>query len=201
MTRAHRAVFTTLVWLIPLLFPVVALSAQTRDERAVRTAVEAFFAAIEREQWDSAATFIDLPRFEPILRQQIAWARSALPQPPATAEQFMADDSTMPRAVADWEAKRSNRYRSQRAFDDYSSQFAGVSSQHLLFWLSPLAIAFQDDSTAFVIQSDDRLRGEALMSNERVMPVRLTHTGWRIEPREDLLSPRNVFFSSECPKK
>jgi len=227
----------------PALVPSVELRAQARDERAVRAVVDAFFAAVAREQWDSAVAFIDLPRFEPSLKQRIAWARSTLPDPPITAEQLMAIDSTMPRGVAEWEAMRSNKFRSERAFDDYSGQFAGVTSQQMLFslslrdaaarWLaardprvqirearrragcplgdvaSPwpsststlLAIAFQDDSTAYVIQSDDRFRGDALTPSERVMPVRRTQAGWRIEPRQDLLTPTNVHFSSECEKK
>jgi hypothetical protein len=243
MTRANRAVFTALIWMTPTLIPSVELRAQARDERGVRAVVDAFFAAVEREQWDSAVTFIDLPRFEPALKQRISWARGTLPAPPMTAEQLMAADSTMPRSVAEWEAMRSNKFRSERAFDDYSSQFAGVTSQQMLFslslrdaaarWLaardprvqirdarrragctlgdvvSPwpsskstlAAIAFQDDSTAFIILLDDRFGGDALMSSERVMPVRRTQSGWRIEPREDILSPINVHFSSECERK
>jgi hypothetical protein len=243
MTRARRLVSTTLIWLIPAVVPSIELRAQARDERAVRAVVDAFFAAVAREQWDSAVAFIDLPRFEPSLKQRITWARSTLPAAPVTAEQLMASDSTMPRAVAEWEAMRSNKFRSERAFDDYSSQFAGVTSQQMLFslslrdaaarWLAardprvqirdarrragcplsdvvspwpsppstPLAIAFQDDSTAYVIQSADPLPGDALFPHERVLPVRRTQAGWRIEARQDILSPVTVHFSSDCGRK
>jgi len=244
MTRTHRAAFTVLVALIPVLIPAVGLMAQARNERSVRAVVDSFFAAVAREEWDSAATFIDLPRFEPILKQQIASARGALPQPPVTAEQLMTSDSTMPRAVAEWEADRANRFHSQQPFDDYSYQFAGVTSQHMLFsltlsdalarWIAAqdarvqiremwrragcalgnlppappvakptmLAIAFRDDSTALVIHSDDRFGGQTYMPDERVVPVRLTRSGWRIEPRDDLLRPHNMSFGfGGCPKK
>jgi hypothetical protein len=224
--------------------PVVAVHAQSRSEAAVRAVVDSFFAAVGREQWDSAARFFDLPRFEPILKTAIGSARSALPQPPATPEEMIASDSTMPRAVAEWEAARSNRFRAQRQFDDYSSQFAGVSTQHMLFsltvtdaaarWIAArdrrvqmreewrrmgcgiatlptvpsvtrpviLGIAFHDDSTALVIHADDQFRGMGDMHDERVVPVRRTPAGWRIEPRDDLLSPSHMFFSVEgCPGK
>jgi hypothetical protein len=118
MTRANRAVFAALIWTTLALVSSVELRAQARDERAVRAVVDAFFAAVEREQWDSAVTFIDLPRLEPALKQRISWARGTLPAPPMTAEQLMATDSTMPRAVAEWEAMRSNKFRS----DHFSSE-------------------------------------------------------------------------------
>ncbi|HTE44760.1 MAG TPA: hypothetical protein VK636_05905, partial [Gemmatimonadaceae bacterium] len=54
--------------------------ASNQTDRTVRAVVDSFFAAIERERWDSAAAFIDLPRFEPFFKQQVTNARSALPQ-------------------------------------------------------------------------------------------------------------------------
>jgi hypothetical protein len=241
--RVKRVVFSAMSSLAVTLLPAVA-QGQARDETMVRAVVDSFFAAIAREQWDSAARLLDLPRFEPILKSAVASARSALPQPPVTADVLMASDSTMPRAVAEWEAARSNRFRAQRTFDDYSYEFAGVTSQHMLFsltvsdaaarWIaardrrvqmreqwrragciigtlpiapsltSPviLAIAFRDDSTAFVIHGDEQLRSIGSMHDERVVPVHRTRAGWRIEPRDDLLAPSHMFFSVDgCPGK
>jgi hypothetical protein len=241
--RVKRAVFTALWTSLFTVNPVDA-SAQSRNEASVRAVVESFFAAIAHEQWNSAAQLLDLPRFEPILKSAVTSARGALPQPPLTAEALMASDTTMPRAVAEWEAARSNRFRTQRAFDDYSSQFAGVTSQHMLFsltvadaaarWIAardrrvqmreqwkrascsieavatatPLtrpiirAIAFGNDSTAYVIHADEQLRGLGDMHDERVAPVHRTPAGWRIEPRDDLITPAHMFFSVDgCPAK
>jgi hypothetical protein len=151
--RVRRVVSSTLLCLTPIVAPIVAVHGQSHSETAVRAVVDSFFAAVAREQWDSAAHFVDLPRFEPILKSAVASARSALPQPPATAEELMASDSTMPRAVAEWEAARSNRFRSRRPFDDYSSQFAGVTSQRVLF-----SLTVADAATRWIAAQDGRVQ-------------------------------------------
>jgi len=45
---------------------------------------------------------------------------------PIVAVHGQSRSETAVRAVAEWEAARSDRSRSQRHFDDYSSQFTGV---------------------------------------------------------------------------
>src|SRR4051812_908596 len=94
-------------------------AAQTPNERAVRAVVDSFFAAIKREQWDSAAALTDVTRFEPYFTQQVQNARSAIPQPEMTVEDFMTRDS-MPRAVAEWEIARMKKYSGMRKFGDMS---------------------------------------------------------------------------------
>lgn len=122
--------------------PAVARG-QMATERAVRAVVDSFFDAVRREQWDSAAKFIDLAGFEPHLKQIIGNARSALPPREMTIEDIMARDSTMPRAVAEWELAQSKKYAAMSpAFGDMSNEFAGVRSQQELFSLKlPEAVA------------------------------------------------------------
>ena len=217
---------------------------QTPNERAVRAVVDSFFAAIKRERWDSAAAVLDLTGFETYFKQQVSNARSALPQREMTVEDMMANDSTMPRAVAEWQLAQMNKYRGMQAFGDMSYEFAGVHTQHELFaltvpdaasrWLeaqdertqmrealrrsgcsptiippefpaakrSVLAVALGDDSTAYVVHSDDRFGATQLgAESERVMVVRRRGGRWRIETRRDLLRPGNVGFGmSQCPE-
>jgi hypothetical protein len=112
------------------------LFGQSAGERAVRAVVDSFFAAVAREKWDSAAALIDLTRFEPYFKEQVSNARSALPQREMTVEDMMAGDSTMPRAVAEWEVARMKKYRGFQQFGDMSYEFAGVRTQHELFALT-----------------------------------------------------------------
>jgi hypothetical protein len=113
-----------------------ASSGQSANERAVRAVVDSFFAAITRERWDSAAALIDLARFEPYFKERVQNARSEIPQPEMTVEDMMANDSTMPRAVAEWQVAQMKKYRGMRAFGDMSYEFAGVHTQHELFALT-----------------------------------------------------------------
>jgi hypothetical protein len=110
--------------------------AQSANERAVRAVVDSFFGAIQRERWDSAAALVDLTRFEPYFKDRVSSARSALPQREMTVEDMMAGDSTMPRAVAEWEIARMNKFRGMQNFGDMSYEFAGVHTQHELFALT-----------------------------------------------------------------
>src|SRR5512132_3354974 len=101
--RIHRSALLTVVCLTAPLVAPRALRAQSRDEAAVRAVVNSFFTAVAHEQWDSAAMLIDLHAFEPFFRQQVSFSRAQLPQPDPTVEEIMARDSTMPRAVAEWQ--------------------------------------------------------------------------------------------------
>ena len=218
--------------------------AQTPAERSVRAVVDSFFAAVSAEKWDSAVRFLDLARFEPHFRQVISNARSALPTPAFTVEAMMAADSTMPRAVAEWEVERMKKYPIP-AFGDMSHEFAGVRTQQELFaltlpdaaarWLEAqdertamreafrrsgcglteiptfpaakhiiVATAVIDDTTAFVIQRDDRFRIDDVDAPEsnRIITVNRTRGRWLLMPRRDLLRPGNMGFAygSSCPK-
>ena len=239
--RARYLLYIVLAW--SLAHPR-ASEAQTSTERAVRAVVDSFFAAVMREKWDSAAAFIDVTRFEPHFKQVVSNARTALPPAPMTVESMMASDSTMPRAVAEWEVERMKKYKLPE-FGDMSYEFAGVRTQRDLFalslseavarWLeakdertaireafrrsgcaldqlpalpainrSVLSVAVANDSTAYVIHTDDRFHTDDWngFPPERVLSVRRTNGKWRIDARSDLLRPLNVGFSygMSCPK-
>ena len=239
--RARYLLYTVLA--SSLAHPRAAVG-QTSTERAVRAVVDSFFAAVMREKWDSAASFVDLTRFERHFKQVVGNARTALPSPPMTVESMMAADTTMPRAVAEWEVERMKRYK-MPAFGDMSHEFAGVRTQRDLFaltvpeaaarWLeakdertamreafrrsgcaldqlptlpavnrSVLAVAVANDSTVYVIHTDDRFHTDDLNGPkaERVMSVRRLNGRWRIEARDDLLRPFNMGYSygMSCPK-
>ncbi len=212
-----------------------SLYAQNPAERAVRAVVDSFFADVAAERWDAAAARLDLAQFEPFFRQQLRIARSEVRMPDPTPEELMAHDSSMSRAVAEWEVARMKASRADMPFGDYSHEFAGVTSQHDLLtltvpdaaarWLaahdqraqlresarrqgcplgnlpqaSPpakhtvLGVLVTNDSTAFVIHSDDRFREQpaSLMSTTRVMIAHRTGQAWHIAPQRDLLNPAN----------
>lgn len=221
-------------------------AAQSNAERAVRATVDTFFTLVSREKWDSAAAMLDLARFEPYFKSVVRNMRSAIPQRPMTVEDLMARDSTMPRAVAEWQIGQMKARGTHDPFDYVSYEFAGIASSRDLFsmsiptaaarWIegqdgrtrmretwrtqgcplsdlpdfpapkrSTLAVAVMNDSTAYVLHSDDRF-GDVdpanLFFGERVMRLRRITGRWRIEPRRDLLNPDNMAYSVgfDCPK-
>jgi hypothetical protein len=219
--------------------------AQTAGISAARATVDSFFAVIAGEKWDSAAAMLDLARFERFFKSAVANARSAIPQRPMTVEDLMATDSTMPRAVAEWQIGQMKKSGAEEPFNYLSMQFAGITSPRDLFalsipaaaarWLEAqdertqmreawrrsgcplsdlpaflaakrtvLAAAAFDDSTVYVVQSDDRFGSmgpENLTPVERVMKLHRANDRWRIEPREDLLRPGGAYgYGFDCPK-
>jgi hypothetical protein len=243
--RESRVRFVVLIALVAALGIARTSEGQSPNERAVRAVVDSFFAAIKREKWDSAAALLDLSGFEPYFKERVSSARSALPQREMTVEDMMANDSTMPRAVAEWEIARMNKYRGMQTFGDMSHEFAGVYTQHELFalsvpeaasrWLEAqdertqmremfrrngcsataippefpavnhnvLAVALRDDSTAYVVHSNDRFGANQFgIEIERVMVLRRRDGRWRIETRLELLRPGNWSFAmGDCPER
>ena len=216
------------------------------SERAVRAVVDSFFTAIAREHWDSAAALVDLARFEPYFKEQVSNARGAIPPHEITVEEMMANDSTLPRAVAEWQVAQMKKYSGARSFGDMSFEFAGVHTQKELFaltvpeaaarWIEAqdervqfrealrrmgcpltsmptefpatkqtvLATSVANDSTAYVVHTDDRFSGDQFwMESERVMVLHKRDGHWRIAPRGNLLRPNggSIGFAGECPKK
>ena len=158
----------------------------------------------------------------------------------------MAQDSTMPRAVAEWQIAQTKRMGASEPLAYWSYEFAGIATQRDLFaltipaaaarWLEAqdgrtmmrtawrqqgcslldlpdfpsakrmvLAMAVVDDSTAYVVHTDDRFGvtdPENLFFGERVMRLHRVNGLWLIEPRRDLLNPGNMGFSVgfDCPK-
>jgi hypothetical protein len=243
-TCAARARFPVVMALIAFCVSR-PMSAQPANERAVRAVADSFFAAIARERWDSAAALLDLTGFEPYFKDRVSSARSALPQREMTVEDMMANDSTMPRAVAEWQVAQIKKYHGMESFGDMSHEFAGVHTQHELFaltvseaaarWLEAqdertqmrearrrsgcslslvppefpapkhnvLAVALRDDSTAYVVHTDDRFGpNQFAMQSERIMVLRRRGGRWRIETRLELLRPGNwSFVIGECPER
>jgi hypothetical protein len=149
MTQYRSLRLAALVALATIVSPRSARS-QSAADRAVRAVVDSFFAAVAREQWDSAIALIDLPRFEPYFKQQIRNARTMLPQKAMTVEDLMALDSTMTRAVAEWQVGQSKRYNSP-AFGDMSHEFTGVKTLQAFF-----ALTMPDAAARWLQAQDER---------------------------------------------
>lgn len=118
------------------LLGLAPLSTAKAQQESARAVADSFFAATAAGRWERAAGLLDLQTFARQLRQQVNFARSALPQPPVTAEVLMARDTTLPRAVAEWQVQRFQRYTS-RPFHDFSEQYFGITTFRALEALSP----------------------------------------------------------------
>ena len=113
--------------------------AQTPSEPPTpRAVVDSFFAALPSERWFVAANYLDLQSFARFLNDRVNVARSALPVRQTTVEDLMAADSTLPRAVAEWQIARFRTASATRPFNDFSDEFAGITSFQALQDLTPL---------------------------------------------------------------
>ena len=107
--------------------------AQTPSPTAI---VRAYFDAITIQNWEAAATLLRSEDIERIRRESIASFRPQEIQP-RTAEYFLRQDSTMPRAVAEYEAARFNRaIASLPDISGLQSEFADVKDTAQLAALS-----------------------------------------------------------------
>src|ERR1051326_5827656 len=99
-------------------------SAQRPTEQQIRAVADSFYAAINAERWADAAKLLDMDRFRVVFKQaQDNYRFRPIFAPPVTAEDLMASDSTMPRAVAEWQAASLNKSRSQAGnFLSYRSE-------------------------------------------------------------------------------
>jgi hypothetical protein len=109
-----------------------------REPRAI---VDSFIAATNLERWADAVAFLDLPSFLRFFEERVNTARAALPQPEVTVEELMAEDSTLPRAVAEWQVAKSRELAKQYPFGDFSEEFAGITSFRALQALEPAEAA------------------------------------------------------------
>lgn len=134
-------------WTVGLVICAIALAgdaarAQPSDPaREARTVVDAFYAATNARRWAEAVTYLDLPAFEEYFKEVVSSARSDLPRPQMTVEELMAQDTTKPRAVAEWEVARMQKYTTRVRFHDFSHQFTGVTSFRELQTLTPAEAA------------------------------------------------------------
>lgn len=118
-----------------VLLPLSIAQAQTDSPRAV---ADSFYAATSAGRWERAAEYLDMEAFTRFLRQRVNSARSQLPPPPMTVDNLMAMDSTMPRAVAEWQIDQRRRFTDARKFHDFSEEFFGITTFRALDALSPL---------------------------------------------------------------
>lgn len=105
--------------------------------RPPAAAVDSFVAAIASERWAIAANYLDLESFAQFLRDRVNDARSRVPKRPITVEDLMAADSTLPRAVAEWQIARFRDASGSPAFHDFSNEFAGITTFRALQDLTP----------------------------------------------------------------
>src|SRR5689334_18852559 len=96
-----------------VLLSFAALALAPRAAAAQRTAADsaaavadAFFRAVAAARWRDAARHVDLALFDSLRRERVGEMRAGLRTPPITPELLLQMDSTMPRAVAEWQAKK-----------------------------------------------------------------------------------------------
>jgi len=193
---------------VALLTPSVSESQTPAAERAVRAVVDSFFHLIDREKWDSAAALVDAARFEPFLRQQISQARGDRSDMFAgvhTQHELFA--LTPAQALSRWiEAKdeRTQRRRSMLMQNCPPQALEAIMSfpapKHVV-----LAVAIQDDTSAFAIHSTAGAGSfripEMLIGGEMIMSLHKQAAVWKIDPRGDLMRPLNsggVWYG--CPE-
>ncbi len=133
MTR--RRVGILWLWLLggAAVSPPVAAA---QDQAGARAVADSFIAAANAERWDVAAALLDPMEFEQYFRARVAAARDAVPPPMPTVEDLMARDTTLPRAVAEWQVAQAKKARVQDPFADVADDFAGVTSFEQLEALS-----------------------------------------------------------------
>lgn len=125
-------------WLALVVFITVrTVPAQAQTRLAPKAVADSFFAATRTERWANAAAYLDMDAFARLLRERVEVARMTRAEPPMSVETLMAQDSTMPRAVAEWQVERIRRYGATRPFDDFSEDFIGITSVRALEALTP----------------------------------------------------------------
>lgn len=82
--------------------------AQALDSNAVAAQAvgTAFLKALQARDWKAAASFLDIVPLDHFRLEQIDMARRSRSGPGMTVEQYMKSDSTMPRAVAEYQVRR-----------------------------------------------------------------------------------------------
>ena len=121
---------------------VVAAQGPARASTSPAGIARAFLDAVTKSQWIDAARFLDLEPIEGLRRESMRSLRQPQQRMPAmTAEDFMRADPEMPRAVAEYQAERSNRRRLETPPDDNFYPFARISDTLTFVQLTPLYLA------------------------------------------------------------
>ncbi|QJR37538.1 hypothetical protein [Gemmatimonas groenlandica] len=129
--------WTWLALAIVVVVRAVPTQAQAPTPLAPKAVADSFFAAVRAERWASAAAYLDMDAFARLLRERVNMARMTRAEPPISVETLMAQDSTMPRAVAEWQVAKMRRYDANRPPDDFSQDFIGITSLRALEALTP----------------------------------------------------------------
>ncbi|MFN2567647.1 MAG: hypothetical protein ABR499_21845 [Gemmatimonadaceae bacterium] len=156
---------------LPLaLTALAATSAPLAAQESPRDVAASFFRAVAEERWRGAAGHLDLAAFDRYRRERIAAER--LPQPPRrtiTADDLLRQDPDMPRAVAEYQARRMSE-ATGRALTWVDHEFADVPT------VDSLAALSAEESAARWLQARDprwTARRNAQVQRERGCPVPL----------------------------
>jgi len=117
-----------------MLVSLLVLGVNTAVAQSPEDVVRAFFKAEDEGRWTDAARMLDLDRFRPFLKSAIDNLRATRTFPARTAEDLMKWEPDMPRAVAEYQAKKLNE--GFRSFDLIEREFAHVNSVDSLARLS-----------------------------------------------------------------
>jgi hypothetical protein len=143
--RLSRAAFIAAA--IACVQPRIA-AAQSVAEVQVRAVADSFFAAGAAERWAVAAKLLDMDAFDKTFKQMQGNVRAGLPGPPLTVESLMAQDSTMTRAVAEWQIARYGK-DPRDPYEFLSYEFARVTTPRELLALT------RDEGAARWLEAQD----------------------------------------------
>lgn len=132
------------------------------DDATLRKTAEAFFAAQRDGRWLDAAHLLDLEAFERIRTEDVRDYRSQKTRKPITAEMLQKHDPALPREVAEYQARQSNKLSEES--DLLALAFADVPTSDSLAAL-PVA-----EAAARWLQAKDPRWQMARSRRERASP-------------------------------
>jgi hypothetical protein len=135
----HRATNRLGAILVQVLLLCATRTASAQSQTPAQVA-QAFFNALAAERWRDAASLLDLESFDAYRKDVVKNARHPYPTTDFTAEMLLKHDSTMPRAVAEYQAAQMKRFRDDSA-SVIGREFANTRSPGELESLSVLDAA------------------------------------------------------------
>ena len=129
---------------------------------SARLVADLFFRALADERWDAAAALVDTTAIKRLVAAQVRQPPRRAPRE-MTVEDFMRDDPSKPRVVAEYELKRFRDMREQ--FDEgrvLSYEFAGVRTIEAL-----RALSTSEATVAYLKAKDARVQFREAM-RERI---------------------------------
>ena len=123
MHAIHRLNATTLlsIAIVATAGRMRECQAQTADAAAAQAVASAYLKALQAGDWKAAVSFLDLEPFDRYRRGQAETAKERQNAPPITPERLMSQDPAVPRAVAEFNARRMNDQR--RSMNGLEYQF------------------------------------------------------------------------------